>query len=531
MSSLSLPNIALVLVDDMNVDDIHVMHRTRRGLNIEFANAFTTTPLCCPSRASFFSGRHQQINNLFRGGCYNDTWIFGSERRTFAVHAKAAGYTTSLAGKYLNNYALAGSHESCARSGDPGCFRVPPGWDDWHALRGNARYYRAKISENGRALRVDGSLYLPDLFFNSTRRFIVAQDGGTAPWLAVYAPPSCHSATMQEPAYPAARHEGALAGIRHPRSMPNYNATASTKHWLMRQRPPLSRWGRAQAREMDTLHQRRLESLLAVDEHIGELLALIHSRPGRRHLVAFSSDHGFALGQHRQPADKRQPYEHLIRIPLRLAWADAPSMTLEPTALNIDLAATVVALIAGVAGAPSVASHGMEGRSLLPWLSSPPPVPWRRDFLLSHRGEGPLPGETPCGLEACWCDVRNKSSHRVVRVDCRSPKGRRAARRGSLVRSGALYYVDGRNNTFDCVRTLDGVADDLYCEFDDDERFVEFYDHRADPWQLRNLAHRDERGASAADATIRRRQHRLRQLLVANTAGGQPPVRAEMNET
>ena len=102
MSSLSLPNIALVLVDDMNVDDIHVMHRTRRGLNIKFANAFTTTPLCCPSRASFFSGRHQPINNLVRGGCYNDTWIFGSERRTFAVYAKAAGYTTSLAGKYLN---------------------------------------------------------------------------------------------------------------------------------------------------------------------------------------------------------------------------------------------------------------------------------------------------------------------------------------------------------------------------------------------------------------------------------------------
>ena len=86
-----------------------------------------------------------------------------------------------------------------------------------------------------------------------------------------------------------------------------------------------------------------------------------------------------------------------------------------------------------------------------------------------------------------------------------------------MVRSGALYYVDGRNNTFDCVRTLDGdVADDLYCEFDDEERFVEFYDHRADPWQLHNLAHRDERGGSAADATIRRRRDRLRQLLVAN---------------
>ena len=499
----SLPNIALVLVDDMNVADLAVMNRTRAGLPIDFAHAFATTPLCCPSRASFFSGRHQAVNNRVRGGCYNATWISGPERATFAVAAQAAGYATSLSGKYLNNYALAGSHDGCAHKNDAGCWRVPPGWDDWHALRGNAIYYRGTISENGRPLGLGKERYLPDAFFNFTRAFIAAHDD-SRPWLAVYAPPSCHSSSMQEAAYPARRHEGALAGVRHPRWMPNYNASARTKHWLMRQRRPLPR--RTMARVMDTLHQRRLESLLAVDEHVGELLELVARNTRRRHLVAFSSDHGFALGQHRQPADKRQPYDHLLRIPLRVAWSGGTraAATVDALALNVDLAATVVALATG--GAPREGG----GRSLLPLLEPPPPPRWRRDFLVSHRGEGPAPGETPCGLDACWCEIRNHS--RVVRVDCNTFDGRRAVRRGHLLRSGALYYVDSANNTFDCVRTLDRGADDLYCEFDDDERFVEYYDHRADPWQLHNLAHGRRSEEHAVEATLRRRRQRLREL-------------------
>ena len=28
----------------------------------------------------------------------------------------------------------------------------------------------------------------------------------------------------------------------------------------------------------------------------------------------------------------------------------------------------------------------------------------------------------------------------------------------------------------------------MYCEFDDDEHFLEFYEHGSDPWQLDNCA-------------------------------------------
>jgi hypothetical protein len=37
------------------------------------------------------------------------------------------------------------------------------------------------------------------------------------------------------------------------------------------------------------------------------------------------------------------------------------------------------------------------------------------------------------------------------------------------------------------VRTIDGADDSLYCEFVDDERFVELYNHSSDPYQLTNL--------------------------------------------
>ena len=33
-----------------------------------------------------------------------------------------------------------------------------------------------------------------------------------------------------------------------------------------------------------------------------------------------------------------------------------------------------------------------------------------------------------------------------------------------------------------------GGADEMYCEFDDDEHFLEYYEHGSDPWQLDNCA-------------------------------------------
>lgn len=63
--------------------------------------------------------------------------ITGPELRTYAVHVQAAGYVTSYAGKYLNQYATASS--GCGVDGQPACGGVPPGWDYWMGLVGNSK--------------------------------------------------------------------------------------------------------------------------------------------------------------------------------------------------------------------------------------------------------------------------------------------------------------------------------------------------------------------------------------------------------
>src|SRR4026209_139580 len=67
------PNIVMVLVDDMRWDEMRVaghpfidtpnMDRLARE-GARFTNAFATTPLCSPSRASFLTGQYTHTNGI-----------------------------------------------------------------------------------------------------------------------------------------------------------------------------------------------------------------------------------------------------------------------------------------------------------------------------------------------------------------------------------------------------------------------------------------------------------------------------------
>src|SRR5918996_1204046 len=56
------PNILVIITDDQRATStLDEMPQTRRWLSrdgIRFTNAYATTPLCCPSRASIYTGRY-----------------------------------------------------------------------------------------------------------------------------------------------------------------------------------------------------------------------------------------------------------------------------------------------------------------------------------------------------------------------------------------------------------------------------------------------------------------------------------------
>ena len=131
------PNIVFVLTDDLSSNLVrympHVVAMERHGLT--FSNYFVSDSLCCPSRASIFTGNFPHDTHVYgnfgtRGG-FPAFHRRGEERHTFAVALQRAGYRTAMMGKYLNGYdAVAGHVADGERTNVPATY-VPPGWNEW----------------------------------------------------------------------------------------------------------------------------------------------------------------------------------------------------------------------------------------------------------------------------------------------------------------------------------------------------------------------------------------------------------------
>jgi len=192
-----------------------------------FTRFYAHVPVCCPSRSSLISGQYMHNNGCSGNGiptnCSSPAFQSGPEKRSYTTYLAAAGYKTSFAGKYLNDY------------GDPtagGLAHVPPGWTNWQGLKGNSVYYNYSLSNNGVPEHhgIDYATdYLPNVIRNKTLDFLAANLGGPAPVFAVLSTPSCHGPKDAAPQY-----QGAFPGAAAPR-LPNYNATvagAPPVHWL-----------------------------------------------------------------------------------------------------------------------------------------------------------------------------------------------------------------------------------------------------------------------------------------------------------
>ena len=101
--------------------------------------------MCCPSRSSILTGKyvhnHHAIDSSIAGGCSSLGWQAGPEKHSVSTYLKDLGYTTYYSGKYLNRY---------GDSSVGGPAHVPPGWDEWLGLLGNAAYYDYTLSANGK---------------------------------------------------------------------------------------------------------------------------------------------------------------------------------------------------------------------------------------------------------------------------------------------------------------------------------------------------------------------------------------------
>src|SRR5690606_27210621 len=119
-----------------------------RGLTFE--NSFAPYPLCCPSRASFLTGKYAHNHHVLS---HVAPWGFGSfdDSDTLATRLRDGGYATALVGKYLNGY----GKQPVRGTDEPSLEYVPPGWDAWYA--GSDHIWRPGETYRGRPMH--GSTY------------------------------------------------------------------------------------------------------------------------------------------------------------------------------------------------------------------------------------------------------------------------------------------------------------------------------------------------------------------------------------
>jgi len=338
--AVARPNVLLIVTDDQRVGTMQRMPATKRWFRrggTRFTNAFATTPLCCPSRASIMTGRYSHNHGVRT----NDDAPILDHRTTLQAYLGSAGYRTVVLGKLFNRWVL-----------------DPPYFDAWRTFDGVAAYRNARFNIDGVRTVVPG--YSTDYFAEEAARairsFEVEED---RPWFLYVAPYAPHS-----PYRPANRHRKADVG--------RWKGTPATLESDRTDKPPWVQAKGARKRKASRIRRDQLRTLLAVDDMVDRVFrAMRNTGELRDTLAIYLSDHGLLWGEHGL-LQKQSPYKPSVRIPLFVRWpGQVPGRVADPRlAATVDVAPTVLQ----AAGVIPATDAPIDGRSLL--------APSSRDRLL-----------------------------------------------------------------------------------------------------------------------------------------------------
>ena len=377
-------NVILVLADDHRHDFMGFMPQAPEWLEtpamdrmaaegVHLANAFVSTSLCSPSRASILTGRYMHHHRVV-----DNQRPVPDGTRYFTQDLQAAGWTTGLIGKWHMGH----------DSDEP-----QPGFNYWASFRGQGDYTDQEFNINGERKVLPG--YNTDVCTDLAIDFLRANRD--KPFYLHLAFKSVHF-----PFDPAPRHRGRYQGrkIPYPETMARTEENYRTQsRWVKERRFGIhgidhmetGAFDKDPVPDFDELYWRYCENVVSVDENLGRLLAALEETGlAKDTLVLYLGDNGFALGEHGF-YDKRDAFETSMRIPL-LAWAPGhlpAGSRVDQMVQNIDIAPSLLDLL-GVKRAPD--APAMDGLSFVPLLQGRE-TPWRAHVLYEYHWEWNFPAQ------------------------------------------------------------------------------------------------------------------------------------------
>lgn len=411
------PNVILVMADDMRVDDLRFAPKIRSligGRGLTFENSFSPFPLCCPARASLFTGQYAHNHHVF---WHERPYGYGAfdDSRTLATALKRAGYRTGFVGKYLNGY---GGQRSLV-SGEKSYEYVPRGWTDWRAsfmarkvpgVHGSTyNYFDSPYNVNGRIQNSyrgqyqtnvigDMSVAMAERFGNRLAPFFMSVN-----YLAPHAgrpvdpddPSPMRDAegnlnefdTPSVPGWVRGKFDHIIRrGAGLPRDGGPAEADVSDKPRAFSKLPEPSRRERLALREMT---RQRAESVFMMDRQVARLIGhLKRSGEWDETVLMFTSDNGYYLGEHRKREGKLRGHEPALRVPFLVTGPGMreggrrydPISTVDVTATILDLAGAEPPLVPDGSSRLSTMRHGDQG-----WIA-PMLIEATRTSLLEEPG-------------------------------------------------------------------------------------------------------------------------------------------------
>ena len=213
-SGAERPNFLFILTDDQRWDSLgaagHPVLKTpgmdriaREGAR--FTNAFCTTSLCSPSRASFLTGCYAR-----RHGVKDNSTPLPPGNATFGALLREAGYQTAHIGKWHMDGML-----------------ERPGFDFSVTFQGQGTYTDPLLRFNGEERKVPG--YLTDMLTDYAAEWL--ERPRQQPFCMYFGHKACHL-----PVVPAARHRDAFPDARLPVPASATDTLEGKPEWVKRRR-------------------------------------------------------------------------------------------------------------------------------------------------------------------------------------------------------------------------------------------------------------------------------------------------------
>lgn len=379
------PNVVFVLTDDMRWNCIGLADEPAMGSRtpnidrlghegIYFRNAFCTTSLCSPSRASILGGLYAHSH-----GVTNNFTEYPDDLPTFPRQLQETGYQTAYIGKYHM-----GEDNDDKR----------PGFDYFVTHKGQGKYYDNTFRFNGKERKLVKGYYTT-VVTDMALDWLKDRDKDH-PFLLYLGQKAPHSFYVPEPKY---EHAFDDVDINYPETAFHlednpkwYQARLDTWHGIYgpifeyrKDYPDRSAKGVLEFADMVRSYR---GTIISVDDSVGRLYEYLRQIGELDNtLFIFTTDNGLLEGEHGM-VDKRTMHEASIRLPLVVRYPGLVSpktpKVINEQVLTVDFAPSILELCGAE---PLEKTHG---RSWVKLVQQGDPD-WRESWYYEYNYEKQFP--------------------------------------------------------------------------------------------------------------------------------------------